>query len=229
LVTRHQLGYWQDTVTLFEHAVEVTADNPSAQFALGVGLEKQGQLGKATVRYRVATAIDPNYGKAYYNLGQLLRKQGHWPQAVDAYLAAARCNPNDLPTQLNVASALPHVGRNPDAIAHFERALELDPKSIEALNNLAWLLSTNPDPHTRNGSRAVQLAEQACGITEFRAPFLLGTLAAAYAEAGRFGDAVLTGEQACARAGEAGDLATAAKNKELLEFYRANRPYREAQ
>jgi tetratricopeptide (TPR) repeat protein len=227
VLTRQQLAYWRDTTTLFEHALEVTADNPSAQFALGVGLENQGDVRKAMVRYRVATAIDPHYGKAFYNLGQLFRKAGRWQPAVDAYLAAARQSPDDLPTQLNLASVLPHLGRTQEAISHFDRALELDPNSIEALNNLAWLLSTSPEPQFRNGSRAVELAERGCALTGSKAPFLLGTLAAAYAEAGRYGDAVVAGEQARARAIESGDLATASRNLYLLEFYRASKPYRE--
>src|SRR5581483_11843316 len=216
ILTRNQLAYWQDTVTLFDHTIAVTSDNPSAQFALGVGLERQGQGGKAMVRYRVAVAIDPHYAKAYYNMGQLLRTDGFWPEAVQAYLAAARENPTDLPTQLNLASALPHVGRSQEAIAHFERALELDPNSIEALNNMAWLMATSPETEIRNGPRAVQLAEHACAL-DSKLPFLLGTLAAAYAEAGRFSDAIHAAEQACARATKAGAPGTAARNRELLE------------
>ena len=227
LLTRHQLAFWKDSVRLFEHAVAVTADNPSAQFSLGVGLEKQGDVRKAMVRYRVATAIDPKYSKAYYNMGQLLRKGRYWDAAVEAYMAAARLNPNDLPTQLNLASVLPRAGRNKEAIAHFERALELEPNSIEGLNNLAWLLATSPDSQVGDGARAVSLAERACELSGFKVPVLLGTLAAAYAEAGRFNEAILTAEQACARAIETGDLAAAEKNRELLELYRAKKPYRE--
>jgi len=203
LLTRHQLGYWQDTVALFGHAIDVTADNPSAQFTEGVGLEREGDFRKAMVHYRVATAIDPDYGKAFYNMGQVLRKQGYWNQAVEAYSAAARCNASDLPTELNLANSLSHVGRNREAIAHFDHALNLAPDSIEALNNLAWILATNPDPQLRDGPRAVRLAEHAGTITGYKLPFVLGTLAAAYAEAGRFNEAIGSAEQACARAGEA--------------------------
>jgi tetratricopeptide (TPR) repeat protein len=228
-LTRQQLEYWENTVTLFEHAIAVTADNPSAQFALGVRLERGGEVGKAMVRYRVAAAIDPHYSKAYYNMGQVLRKAGKWPEAADAYFAAVRSNPRDLATQLNLASVLPHVGRAKEAVAHFDEALRIDPTSIEGLNNLAWLLATSPDPGVRDGARAVQLAERACSLTGSKVPVFLGTLAAAYAEAGRFGEAIATAERACAFATEAGDTATAAKNQELLGIYRANRPYRDQQ
>jgi uncharacterized protein HemY len=103
----------------------------------------------------------------------------------------------------------------------------LDPNSIEGLNNLAWLLSTSPEASVRDGGRAVTLAERGCSLTEFKMPVLLGTLGAAYAEAGRFAEAIAAAERACAAASQAGDTATASKNQELLGLYRANRAYRE--
>jgi Flp pilus assembly protein TadD len=227
-LTRHQLSFWQDTITLFQHAVAVTADNPSAQFALGVRLEKEGQPGKAMVRYRVATAIDPGYGKAWYNMGQLLRKSGQWQAAAESYLAADRANPHDLATQLNLASVFARLGKYREAVQHFDDALKIDPNSIEGLNNLAWLLSTAPEASVRDGGRAVTLAERGCSLTEFKMPILLGTLGAAYAESGRFAEATTAAERACAAASQSGDTATASKNQELLALYRANRAYREA-
>jgi Tfp pilus assembly protein PilF len=226
-LTRHQLGYWRNTVTLFEHAVAVTGDNPSAQFALGVGLEHEGLASRGMVQYRVAVAIDPHYAKAYYNMGQVLRKAGKWQEAADAYQAALRSNPTDLPTQLNLANVLPHLGRTREAIDHFSRALELDPNSLEGLNNLAWVLSTSGDAAARDGARAVQLAERACFLSGYKVSVFLGTLAAAYAEAGRFEEAVATAQRAGALATETGDLAAASKNQELLARYRLNKPYHE--
>jgi hypothetical protein len=96
-----------------------------------------------------------------------------------------------------------------------------------ALNNLAWLLATAPDDQVRDGSRAVELAERACQLTGWKHPVLMGTLAAAYAEAGRFDDAVKMAERARSEA-EAQKLEpVAARNTELLELYRQGKPYRE--
>ena len=91
-----------------------------------------------------------------------------------------------MATRLNLASALARLGRTHDAVVHFQEALRLEPDSIEGLNNLAWLLATCNDATIRDGARAVQLAEHACVLTDHKQGFLLGTLAAAYAEAGRF-------------------------------------------
>ena len=83
-----------------------------------------------------------------------------------------------------------------EASNHYQRVLELDTNSVPALNNLAWLLATAPDSRWRNGKEAVRLAERACQLTQYKEAFPLKTLATAYAEAGRFDDAVVTVQKA---------------------------------
>jgi tetratricopeptide (TPR) repeat protein len=227
LCSSRQLHYWRDTLALFEHTAAVTADNPSAQFSIGVGLEKEGRTAPAMTQYRVALAIDPNYAKAHYNLGQLLRKESRWQEAADHYRAVLRCTPSDLAAHLNLASTLLQLHNPTEAAAHFEAALRLDPNSTEALNNLAWLLATSGRDQIRNGPRAVELAERACAISEFKQPVFIGTLAAAYAEAGRFEEAISAARRASETATAFGQPQLAARNAELLERYRAKRPFRD--
>ena len=82
--------------------------------------------------------------------------------------------------------ALGQLGRTREAVAQYQEALRLNPDLAGALNNLAWVLATCPDDQLRNGAEAVRLAERACELTHYREPLFIGTLAAAYAEAGRF-------------------------------------------
>ena len=96
-----------------------------------------------------------------------------------------------------------------------------------ALNNLAWVLAASPDDELRNGAEAVRLAERACELTHHGEPLFIGTLAAAYAEAGRFPEAVATAEKAEQLATSAGLKKVAEKNQQLLELYRAGKPYHE--
>ena len=96
-----------------------------------------------------------------------------------------------------------------------------------ALNNLAWILATSPDDGLRNGTEAVRLAERACELTHYDEPLFIGTLAAAYAESGRFPEAVTTAEKAEQLATTAGLTDVAAKNRQLLELYRAGKSYHE--
>jgi tetratricopeptide (TPR) repeat protein len=85
-------------------------------------------------------------------------------------------------------------------MACYQKAIELEPQYVPAQINLAWMLATWPEPSVRNGDKAVVLAEQANQVTKGKDPQILRTLAAAYAEAGRFGEAVMTAKQALALA-----------------------------
>jgi hypothetical protein len=71
------------------------------------------------------------------------------------------------------------------------------------------------------------LGERACGLAEYRRTILLGTLAAAYAEAGRFSDAIAMAERACKLASESGEEVLLTRNRQLLELYQAGKPYHE--
>jgi Flp pilus assembly protein TadD len=113
------------------------------------------------------------------------------------------------------------------AAAHYRQSVQWQPDQPEALNNFAWLLATSPEDQVRNGPQAVQLAERACALTQRQAPFLLGTLAAAYAEAGRFEEAIATAARARDLAREQKLEAVAVRNEELLQTYRAHQPHRE--
>ena len=95
-------------------------------------------------------------------------------------------------------------------------------------NNLAWLLASSPEATNRNGVLAVKLAESACQQTRYRTTLLVGTLAATYAKAGRFDDAIATAQKACKLASESGEQDLLKKNQELLELYRKHQPYHEA-
>ena len=109
----------------------------------------------------------------------------------------------------------------------FRRVLLLKPDQLDALNNLAWLLATSPDDTVRNGDEAVQHAEHACRLTSFKQSRETGILAAAYAETGRFQEAIATGELSVKLASAAGDNRSAVVNRQLLIFYRAGKPWHE--
>jgi protein O-mannosyl-transferase len=227
MTTHRQIGHWENTTTLFEHALEVTGENASAQSGLGIALEHEGRISEAMVHYRISLALNPADTQTSYNLGQLLVKRENWPEAGELFSTVLAGNPNDLNAHLMLGTILPHLDRNPEALQHLETALQINPDATEAMNNLAWNLATSEDPKIRDGTRAVQLAERACSLTGGGKTALIGTLAAAYAEAGRFDEAVATAQKACALAEKSGEPDLLQKNLELLELYRAHKPYRE--
>ncbi|MGA9451121.1 MAG: hypothetical protein WBW41_07230 [Verrucomicrobiia bacterium] len=112
-----------------------------------------------------------------------------------------------------------------NAINCYQRVLELDTNSVAAMNNLAWVLATASDPKLRNGREAVRLAERACQLTQNKKAPLVSILAAAYAEAGRFNDAVITAQKARTLALEQGQNEIAARNEQLLKLYESGRAY----
>jgi Flp pilus assembly protein TadD len=114
-----------------------------------------------------------------------------------------------------------------EAISQYRAALALQPERVEALNNLAWILATDPHPEIRDGLEAVKLASRACALTHQQQPVLVGTLAAACAEAGNFDTAVAAAQKAHDLALAQGNQALAARNLELLEIYRSHHAYHE--
>jgi tetratricopeptide (TPR) repeat protein len=190
--THVQLQYWRDSVTVFEHTVSVTKNNPVALCNLAVALTAQGKFEEAIARAQEAQEIDPRVTSA---------------EAAMAYAYSGE----------HKMSA---------AAEHYRKALALDPGFTSAMNNLALILSTDPDAANRDGAEAVRLAEGACDRSDHIEPLFLGTLATAYAEVGRFDDAIAANNRACEMAEAAGkyDLATAFRSRS--HYYATHKPFR---
>ncbi len=223
-VARHQVLYWRSTTQLFGHAVEVTRDNTAARALLAVGLEAEGRIQEAIAQYREVAQRNPQF---HAHLALLLSQNGALQEAVTHYAAAAAETPNELVVRLGFSQVLQKLGRDREAAAQLEVARRIDPNSIEVLNNLAWLRATHPDTELRSGAEAIELAERACRLSGNAQTVLLGTLAAAYAEGGRFEDAVSTAQRACRQAAEKGEADLLQKNGELLKSYANHQPFRQ--
>lgn len=138
-----------------------------------------------------------------------------------------RLKPDNAEVHFNLALLFAGQNRMAAAVEHYQLALRARPDFPGALNNLAWILAANADPQRRAGREAVNLAERAVALTGRREALYLGTLAAAYAEAGRFDDAVAAAELASRLAAVDGQSELAETNRQLLERYRSGRPYHE--
>ncbi|MGA3285386.1 MAG: tetratricopeptide repeat protein, partial [Verrucomicrobiota bacterium] len=113
-----------------------------------------------------------------------------------------------------------------EAMACYEKAVELQPQFIPAQIDLAWMLATWPEPSVRNGGKAVALAEQANQFSKDKDPLILRTLAAAYAEAGRFPEAVVTAKQALALAVTQSNTGLTNVLQTEIGLYQTNSPCR---
>jgi Flp pilus assembly protein TadD len=222
-----QTSYWRNGELLWTHALDCTSDNALAHYNLGDALLKKGSLDEAIIHYQKALQINPGYAEAHNNLGVTLFQKGSVDEAIAQYQKALQIKPDNAEARNNLGNALLLRGKVDEAIAQCQKALQMNPDNAEALNNLAWLLATSPDAHIRNGVQAVQHAERACELTHYWEILPIGTLAAAYAEAGRFDNAIATAQKACALASKSGEPDLLEKNQKLLALYRTHQPYHE--
>lgn len=222
-----QTRYWQNNLALFTRAIAASPNNYKALNNLGNTLLWQGRVDEAIARFEEALRIKPDEAPARDNLGSALAKQGRNDEAIAQFELAVQCEPNSYSAHNNWGALLARLGRHDEALAHFREALRLAPDFSDALNSLAWLLATHPDPAIRNAHEAVQLAEKSSQLTGYEDPAVLDTLAAAYAEAGRFDDAIRTAAKAIDEARASADDSLADDVGARLELYRTGKPYRQ--
>jgi Flp pilus assembly protein TadD len=163
----------------------------------------------------------------HYVLGLALARKNDLTTATNQFAYALLFGPDGPKVHLDFGLTLLRLGDAPNGLRHFREAVRLAPDSPLAVNELAWLLATSPDAALRNGPEAVQLAEHGCVVTSRRDPMLLDTLAAAYAEAVRFAEAINAAQEALALARTTGDEATAIRTENLLRCFQSGRPFRE--
>jgi tetratricopeptide (TPR) repeat protein len=133
--------------------------------------------------------------------------------------------PDFAEAQYNLGCSYLLLGRMDEVILHYKKALEIQPGYTEVQRNLAWVLATCPQAALRNGKEAVELAEQANQPAGGGDPSVLCILAAAYAEAGRFSEAVETAQQALRLAGAQSKTLLAGQLQAQLQLYQAGKPF----
>jgi tetratricopeptide (TPR) repeat protein len=222
-----QQGNADAAIAHFREGIKTRPWNAVAHNSLGSVLMHQGKKQEAIEEYREAASLAPNFFNAHNNLGLALAEEGKLEEAEAQFNAAIRCDPLSDLAHFALANVLDKQAKWEAAISEYYTVLRLNPTNMAALNNFAWLRAANPEGKYRNGSEAVKLAEQACRLSDFREPQLIGTLAAAYAEAGRFDEAVDSAAKAAKLARTLRRDAIAARNTELLNMYRAGKPYHE--
>jgi protein O-mannosyl-transferase len=222
-----QQGHLGRALEYFQHALQLNPDYPEALDNVGTLLASGGRYEEATECFRRANRIQPNSFNTLENFASALAATGQFNEAIEDYRKAIRIDPNHPETFLYLGMTLGQAGQTREAVDAYQAALKLNPDLPGALNNLALILATSSDDQLRNGPEAIRLAQQACQLTQFRQPQFIETLAAAYAEAGRFQEAQAA-ETEVERLFAAGGLTDqAARAQRLLERYRAGQSLRE--
>jgi cytochrome c-type biogenesis protein CcmH/NrfG len=160
-------------------------------------------------------------------MGSVLLHNGLARESIPYLDKAVEIDPSRAQAHYMLANALFRNGRIADAIHHYERAVQLDPNDFQSRNDLAWILACQPNPSFRNGAKAVSLAADADQLSHGQNPVIIGTLAAGYAEAGKFTEAVATANRARQVALAQTNSALAEIMEKRLRVYQAGQPWRD--
>jgi Flp pilus assembly protein TadD len=220
-------GNFESAVARYEQALALDPEYAAACNYMGVARANQGNAEEAIRWYGKAIEIDPQYGEARNNLGYALAQSGRRIEAIEQYEAALRLRPGLALTHNNLGLELVRLGRAAEAVPHFEKAATYDPEHYEACNNLAWILATHPEAAVRNGNRAVVLAEHVQRRGGAQVTTILDTLAASYAETGRYEEAVNVARRYILWARKARMPEVAQRTEIKLRAYENRKPFRD--
>ncbi|MEO0532036.1 MAG: tetratricopeptide repeat protein [Planctomycetota bacterium] len=193
-------------------------------------LDELGRTDEAVAWLERLVAADPDRPELQLQLAVFYVDKQMAPEAIEVLTSVLDIDPgNELALRLR-GDMLLYKGDHEAAVEDFEAVLELNPLDAGVLNNYAWTLATSPFDDVRDGEKAVELATKACEVTEYGAPHILSTLAAAHAEAGDYDAAIKRSEEAVAKAEELGTLDGYDGQLEAeLNCYRSGEPWRELQ
>ncbi len=211
----------------FEEAIKSAPDYVEAHNNLGNILARRGKTADAIAQYRIALDLNPEWADAYNNLACALFGIGDIEGAVQNYRAALRINRWYVDAHKNLSFALRQQGKIAESLDELRAVVRLQPDRTDMLSQLAWMLATYPDASIRNGHEAVALAEQAVRQSRSQDPAALKALAAAYAEVGRFSEAVQVGREAAHFALQQNQSAVADAAEADIALYKKKVPFRQ--
>jgi spermidine synthase len=217
-----------------ERAIEIDPRSAPAHHTRGAVLLIQGHTAAAGIEFFRALEIDPDFAPSLLASASVLHAQGAYARAADLFERVVRLRPDyaqqpdalhRYAESLDRELASGQVGFA-EAVEDHRRALALLPDWIEVRQRLAWLLATHPQATAKDGREAIVHAQRAMQAGGRRTRSELDTLAAAYAAAGDFSQAIAVSERNLARAELGGETLVAASIRERLALYRAGQLYR---
>jgi protein O-mannosyl-transferase len=231
-LTLEKMGRETEAEAEFRRILEILPGHQNAGDALvrlllkrGEKMMASGRTNEARTAFAEALKTQPDLADKKIRAGMGSAKQGQVDAAVESLTVAGWLSPTNAGPSLYLGMLRAQQGDFDGAVSQFSRSLQLDPQEPAALNGLAWIRATAPAAQFRDGAEAVRFAEQACRLTQFKQPYFLSTLATAYAEAGKFPEAISTAGQARDLAEQSGQQELAEQDDRLLGFFHAGKAY----
>jgi tetratricopeptide (TPR) repeat protein len=221
-----QLGRFEEAIAHFKLVVDANPDVPQSLANLGSALVAAGRAGEAIPYLERLVEANPRSADVHETLGRALAAVRRFDEAIAHLRQAVAIDPRNAEARFNLGDTLYSQGQTADALAEWRAGLQVEPDNVAVLSLAAWTLATSPDAAIRNGAEAVALAERAMRVTGGREPAVFDALAAAYAEAGRFPDAVKTAQSGIALATPATDARVVEGLKAHAALYAKGMPYR---
>jgi tetratricopeptide (TPR) repeat protein len=219
-----QIGLYREGAAALSEALRRGHQDSDTYSEYGRTLAALGDLEGALAQFKAAATLSPTNANLQVNFANALWMSGHTNEAASNFAAAALLQPGLAQETLNSGKALASAGQFAAALGKFSTAMRLHPDWPEAMSAAAWVLATAPEPSVRNGSEAVRLAERAAALTGKKDLHVLATLDAAYAEAGRFPEAITAVEETSRVALGTGNDQAIEAAKTRLERYQKGKP-----
>jgi tetratricopeptide (TPR) repeat protein len=223
IVYRQKADY-DRAIADFNEAIRLDPRNASAYFNRGNAYGDKGDYDKALADETVAIRLKPDFVEAYNARGASYNDKGGYDIALVDCNEAIRLNPNYAEAYYNRGLAYDYKGDYDKALTNYNDAIRLKPDYEWAYNNLARLLAVCPDTSVRNGEKALVYAKKACELSKWKDSLALSSLAAAYAEAGDFDNAVKWENKYLQLNSSKDD---SEKARQRLSLYEQKKPYHE--
>jgi len=223
----YKQGKFDETIAVCIKRLRIGKPEAAIYHRLGMAYTRKGAGSLAIQSFKESLRLKPDSAPTHENLAKLVMGLKNPDEAIRHLTEAIRLNPNIASTQFHLARALNIKGRTEEAITHFAQALRLKPNWEKPMNSLARILATHSQEKFRDPQKAIQLAQRACELTNYQDPRSVDALAAAYAAAGRFDDAIAAAEKAVqlTASGDNKQRHQAIKNR--LQLYKQGKPYRQ--
>ncbi len=211
----------------FKRGIAMKPDDADAHGELAKAYQLLGMTQEAAAQWRETLKLRPGHPAALKEVGAMFVQARRPADALKFLAAAEAAAPQDIEVKRMKALAHALLRQLPAAIAESRAILALDANDVGALTAVAWFEATSPDKTVRNAKEAIALAQRAAAIQHPPTPHTLDVLAAAYAEAGRFKEAIETAQLAKQAAAALKDAKLSDEIDGRLKLYRKGKPYRD--